>query len=69
MENLEFTREGRSHMLAVAILASTTGNETIRVVLFIMVLIAVALLLAGSVIALMTLYKQLKGPARDETRR
>jgi hypothetical protein len=49
-------------MSLVAILASSVGGETIRVILFIMVLVAVALLLAGCVIALMTLYKQLKAP-------
>jgi hypothetical protein len=54
-------------MLDVTILASSI-DATIRTVLFIMVLIAVALLLAGGVIALMTLYKQFKGPTRDETR-
>ncbi len=70
MEKFVYRREGWSHMLAVTILASSMASSiesttTIRTVLFIMVLVAVALLLAGGVIALMTLYKQLK---RDEAR-
>ncbi len=55
-------------MLAVVILASIMNGSTIRLVLFIMLLIAVALILAGSVIALMTLYKQVKAPMRDNAR-
>jgi len=47
-------------MVSVAILASSIDGGIIRIVLFIMVLIAVALLLAGSVIAVMTFYKQFK---------
>jgi hypothetical protein len=45
-------------MASIAILASSIDSSNIiRVILFIMVLIAVALLLAGSVIAIMTFYK------------
>jgi hypothetical protein len=51
-------------MSFAVILASSADSGVIRVVLFIMVLVAVALLLAGCTIALMTLYKQLKAPER-----
>ena len=62
-------REGWSHMLAVIILVSSIEDgTTIRIVLFIMVLIAIALLLVGAVIALMTLYKQLKASKRNDAR-
>lgn len=44
-------------MASVAMLAASTDNSILRTILFIMVLIAIALLLAGSVIAIMTFYK------------
>ncbi len=68
MEKFVSSSEGWSHMLAITILASSIDSATIRIVLFIMVLVAVALLLAGGVIALMTLYKQFKVPRRDGLR-
>jgi hypothetical protein len=49
-------------MSFAVILVSSVDGGVIRVILFIMVLVAVALLLAGCVIAFMTLYKQLKAP-------
>jgi hypothetical protein len=51
-------------MSFAVILVSSVDGGVIRVILFIMVMVAVALLLAGCVIALMTLYKQLKAPDR-----
>jgi hypothetical protein len=45
-------------MASLAILASSIDSSSIiRIVLFIMVMIAIGLLLAGSVIAIMTFYK------------
>ena len=49
--------------VAVVQASSIVDSGTIRVVLFIMILLAVALILTGCVIALLTLYKQLKVPA------
>lgn len=53
-------------MVFAVILANSSVDNSgvIRVVLFIMVLLAVALILAGCVIAFMTLYKQIKTPNR-----
>jgi hypothetical protein len=54
--------KGALHMSVAVILVSSADSGTIRVVLFIMVLLAVALILTGGVIALLTLYKQMKTP-------
>ncbi len=48
---------------AVMVAGSVDGG-VIRIILFIMVLVAVALLLAGCTIALVTFYKQFKAPDR-----
>jgi NhaP-type Na+/H+ and K+/H+ antiporter len=52
-------------LFAVMVASSGVDNGgVIRIVLFVMVLVAVALLLAGCTIALMTFYKQFKAPDR-----
>ena len=51
-------------MSFAVILASSVDGGVIRIILFIMVLVAVALLLTGCTIALMTFYKQSKAPDR-----
>ncbi len=51
--------------VAVVQVSSVVDSGTIRVILFIMILLAVALILTGCVIALLTLYKQLKSRHPD----
>lgn len=55
-------QRGKFPMSVAVVLASSIDGGTIRVVLFIMVLLAVALILTGCVIALLTFYKQIKVP-------
>lgn len=64
MEKFVFmqSKGGKFPMSVAVVLASSIDGGTIRVVLFIMVLLAVALILTGCAIALLTLYKQIKVP-------
>ena len=55
-------------MSLIAILtASAVDSGAMRVTLFIMVLVAVVLILVGSVVALMALYNQRKNQTADRT--
>jgi len=47
-------------MSIAAVMVNIMGDGTTRIVLFIMILIAVALILTGCIIALLTLYNQRK---------
>jgi hypothetical protein len=57
-------------MLVTAVLAaSTVDGGAMRIALFIMVMVAVALILLGCVIALLTLFNQRRNQAADDTLR
>ena len=52
-------------MLLLIIAASLAANDGMRVMLFVLVLVAVALILTGGIVALLTLYRQRKPPVAD----
>ena len=54
-------------LLLAVVAASAVDGGAMRVALFIMVLVAVALILTGCVIALLALYNQRRNQAADET--
>ncbi len=57
-------------MSVIAVLAmSAIDGSVMRVVLFILVMVAVALILLGCSIALLTLYKQRRNQAADKNLR